>query len=141
MLLSWIFVSSYATIYFFVKKIHFFECLYFHEYDIRKSLYIFWLRRGSSIKYVWNWWGGGKIIQNANSCVKWDGVPRLMCTYALALSIFMFLAAYCLIMSCFICRNLTSPLFKKLCLSATVIFLQQDQFRRKLFYRKIIFAN
>ena len=53
MLLSWIFISSYTTIYFFVKKFYFFKCLCFSEYDIRMSLYVFWLRKGPSIKYVW----------------------------------------------------------------------------------------
>ena len=35
MLLSWIFIPFYTTIYFFRKEICFFKCLYFSEYDIR----------------------------------------------------------------------------------------------------------
>ena len=34
---------------------------------------------------------------------------------------------FCLIVPRFICRNLTLPLFKKVCSSETVIFLQWDQ--------------
>ena len=52
MLLSWMSVSSYTTIYFF-------ECLYCSEYDIRMSLYVYWLRKRPSIKYVCNWFGDG----------------------------------------------------------------------------------
>ena len=40
MLLSWMFISSYITIYFFVKKFIFFN-VYFSEYDIPMSLYVF----------------------------------------------------------------------------------------------------
>ena len=58
MLLSWMFISFYTTIYFSWRNL-FFECFYFSEYDIRMSLYIFWLRKGPSIKYVHNWWGDG----------------------------------------------------------------------------------
>ena len=59
MLLSWVFISSNTTIYFFRKEIYFSECLYFSENDIRMSLYLFWLRKGPSIKYLRNLWGGG----------------------------------------------------------------------------------
>ena len=58
MLLSWMFISSYTTIYFFVKENYFFECLYFNEYDIRMSLSVYCLRNGLSIKYVRNWQEG-----------------------------------------------------------------------------------
>ena len=37
--------------------------------------------------------GGGRLIQNAYSCVQVEGVSR-MCTHALALSLFMFLEAF-----------------------------------------------
>ena len=64
---------------FFCKEIYFFECLYFSKYDIRMSLYVFWLLKVSSIKYVRSWWG------NRYSCVRGEGVSRLVCTCALAL--------------------------------------------------------
>ena len=47
-LLPWMFVSYYTTIYFFVMKF-FFECLYFSEYDIRMFLFLLWLRNRPSI--------------------------------------------------------------------------------------------
>ena len=70
MLLSWIFISSCTTFYFFVKKF-IFSNVYNFVNTIFDSLYVFWLRKEQSIKY------------------------------------------FCLIVSCFICRNLTLPLFKK----------------------------
>ena len=63
------------------------------------SLYVFWLRKGLLIKYIRNCWGmvggkGGGGIQNAYSCVQWEGVSRLLCTYAPTLSLSMFLATF-----------------------------------------------
>ena len=52
MLLSWMSISSYTTIYFF-------ECLYCSEYDIRMFLYVYWLKKRPSIKYVCNWFEDG----------------------------------------------------------------------------------
>ena len=51
--------------------------------------------------------GMGGAIQNACSCVKGDGLSRVMCAYALTLSLFMhfYLIVYCL--------NFILPLFKK----------------------------
>ena len=73
----------------FCKEIYFFECLYFSEYDIRMPLYVFLVEKGASIKYVSNWreirgergGRGGRVTQNASSCVQGDGLTRLMCTY------------------------------------------------------------
>ena len=50
------FILSYTTVYFFVKKF-FFECLYFSEYGIRvfECSKVFWLRNRPSIKHVRNW--------------------------------------------------------------------------------------
>ena len=44
---------------FFCNEIYFLECLYFSECHIRMSLYVFWLKKGQTIKYVRNWWGKG----------------------------------------------------------------------------------
>ena len=41
---------------FFRKEIYLLECLYFSEYDIRMSLYVFWFKKRPSVKYVHNWW-------------------------------------------------------------------------------------
>ena len=85
MVVSWMFISSYTTIYISQRNL-FFECLYFSEYDIRMSLYVIWLRKVPSIKYLCNWWGGlGRVIQNAYFWVQEEGVSHLMCTYALHL--------------------------------------------------------
>ena len=50
MLLYWMFILSYATIYFFVKKL-FFQMFIF-QWIRYSSLYVFWLRKWQSIKYV-----------------------------------------------------------------------------------------
>ena len=41
------------------KKKSFFRMLSLSEYDIRMSLYLYWLRKGPLIKYVHNWLGDG----------------------------------------------------------------------------------
>ena len=89
------FLSYYTIIYFFVK-IFFFEYLYFSEYDIGMFLFVFCLRNRPSIKYVLNErnegrWGEGsfKMFTDVYSGI---GISRFMCTYTLALSLFMFLS-------------------------------------------------
>ena len=57
------------------------------------SLYVFWLRKRPSIKYVRNWWGDGGSSKMRTTAYRGRGVSRLMCTCALALSLLIFLAA------------------------------------------------
>ena len=45
---------SYETIAYFFVNNFFFECLYFSEYDIQISLFVFWSRNSPSIEYVRN---------------------------------------------------------------------------------------
>ena len=61
MLLSWMFISSYTTIYFFVNKKYFFEYLYFSEYDT-------WMSRGHLLSTYATWRGIVGVMQNA-TCV------------------------------------------------------------------------
>ena len=70
--------TCYTAIYFFVKKFIFFKCLYFSEYDIRISLYGFWLRKGSPITYVRNWWGMGSHPKSVQLCIGWGDVRSLV---------------------------------------------------------------
>ena len=59
------------------------------------SVYVFWLRKGLSIKYVGNWWGdAGGSYKIRTFAYSGKGVSRLICTYALTLSLVMFLAAF-----------------------------------------------
>ena len=74
----------------FRKEICLFECLYFSECDIRMSLYVFWLTKGPSTKYIHNCWDNGGYPK----CVHGEVLSRLMCAYGLTLSLFMFLAAF-----------------------------------------------
>ena len=79
-------------------------------------LYVFRVRKGPSTKYLRNWCGdGGRVIQNAYSYRQGGGgrLSRLMYTYGLALSVFMFWQHFCVILSCLICRNLTLPLLNQ----------------------------
>ena len=104
LLLPWMFISS---IYFFIK--FFFEYLYFSEYELRSR---------QSIRYLRNWGNEGghpKCVQvytgeegYHTSCVRTHLHYRFSC--------------FCLMVFCFICRNLTLPSFKK-GLSLMAIFL------------------
>ena len=85
------FISYYTAIYFFVKNF-FFECLYFSEYDNRMFLFVFWLKNRSSIKYVRNQGNGGESSKMFTDAYRGRGVSFFMCTYALTLSLFLFLS-------------------------------------------------
>ena len=127
----------------FRKEISFFKCLYFSEYHIQMSLYVSWLRKGPWIKCVRNWRRDGKVIQNVCNCVQGEGVSRLMCTYTLKLSLFIVLEAflsYYYYSSCFICRNLTIPFFKKRCIRQKLLFFTSE-ISFYLFLFKFFFAN
>ena len=68
---------------FFRKEIYFFECLYFSEYDIRMSLYIFWLsgwgreHQLSTYAAGVGMAGGWAVIQYVYSCVQEEEVSWL----------------------------------------------------------------
>ena len=92
-LLSWMFIPSYAVIYFFVKKF-IFSNVYVSVNTIFECLYSFLVEKGTINQVrtqLAGWWW---FIQNACSCVKEEGVSRLMCTYAFTLSLLMFLTAF-----------------------------------------------
>ena len=141
MLLSWMFISSY-TLHchsLFHKEIYFFECLYFSEYDIQMSLNVFGWEKGHQLSTDAT--GGemdgcrGRLVvrgmQNAYSCVQWEGLPCLMCTYAFTL-----FSCFWQHFFVFVLETESCLYSKKVCSSETVIFLQQDQF-----LSKAIFAN
>ena len=75
-LLPWMFISSYTTIYFFIKNF-FFKYLCFSQYDIRMFLFVFWLRNRPSLKYVRNWGNGGAHP----NCVQGEGVEKTVIRY------------------------------------------------------------
>ena len=141
MLLSCMFISSY-TLHchsLFRKEIYFFECLYFSEYDIQMSLNVFGWEKGHQLSTDAT--GGemdgcrGRLVvrgmQNAYSCVQWEGLPCLMCTYAFTL-----FSCFWQHFFVFVLETESYLYSKKVCSSETVIFLQQDQF-----LSKAIFAN
>ena len=96
MLPPWMFVSSYFTIYFFVKKF-FFEYLSFSEYNI----WMFFLRKLPSIKYVRNQGRCGRVIQNACSCVQGEAnvMPH---AYARAYTVFFHVFGSILVLWCLV---------------------------------------
>ena len=59
-LLSWMFISSYTPIYFFVKKFIFLN-VYISVYAMymRYAFICFLVEKGPPIKYVRSWWGNG----------------------------------------------------------------------------------
>ena len=107
------FISSNITINFFVMNlIFFFECLCFSEYETRMLLFVFWLTNRSSIKYVCNWGHGGGHPKCVQVRTGGGGVSSLMCTCALTCTysfhfLMMSWSKHCLMVSCFICRNLS----------------------------------
>ena len=93
------FVSYYTTIYFFIKKLIFFnvyvlvntvfECRYmFFGWDRGSQLSTYATGRGTD--------GHPKCVHRAHG----EGTSRLMCTHALTLSLFMFWQHFCLIVCC-----------------------------------------
>ena len=120
------FISSHTTIYFFVKKF-IFSNVYISVNAIFKYLYMFfgWKRGHQLSTYA----TGGEmgVVQNAYSCVQGEGLSRLLCIYILHYLLSCFGQHFCILLSCFISRNLPLP-----------IFLQWDQFlslwKKLLFY-------
>ena len=109
--LSWIFISSYTTIYFFVKKF----IVYISVNTIFECPYMFfsWEKSHPLSTYATDGWMG-RVIQNAYNCVQGRGGCHVSCvpTYLHSL-VSCFWQHFCLIVSCFICRNLTLSSFKK----------------------------
>ena len=155
MLFSWMLFSSYATIsfYFFIKKFtfsNFYIELSMYLNVFRMYLHIFWLRKGSWINWARNWWGdwggaGGVMIMYSKYIklhigVYRGGVSRLMCTYVRTHLHYLFSCFwhhFCLIVSCFICRNLLLSLLKKGVFASNGCFSPRNQ----VFLLKIIFAK
>ena len=102
------FISSYTTTYFFVKNF-FFEYIYFSEYDIRMFLFVFWFSNRPSIKYIRNWENRGGVNQNVYRCAQGEGYHAS----CLRTHLHYLFSCFCLVASCFICRNLTLPSFKR----------------------------
>ena len=88
-LLPWMLILSYINIYFLVNIV-FFECLYFSEYDIRMFLFAFWLRNRPFITYLRNRGNGGMSSKMCTGMYNGREVSRLICTYTLTLSLFIF---------------------------------------------------
>ena len=84
------FISSYITIHFFVKKL-IFSNVYFSECNIRMFLYVFYLKKEPSIKYVRNWWEMGVHLKCLQLCIGGKGVkPHVYVLAAFLLYIVLF---------------------------------------------------
>ena len=106
-LFSWMFISSGTTIYFFEKKF-IFSNVYVLVNTIFECLHMFF---GWEMVYQLSTYaigGGWEVIQNACSCVQGrDVTPHVyVCTYTIS-CFHVFSSFFCLIVSCFVCRNLT----------------------------------
>ena len=92
LLLNIYFILHYNV---FFRKLFFFECSYFSEYDIRMSFFVFWLRGRLFTKYLRNW-GNKGVIQNVCRCVQVErGIPPHV--YVRTCTIFSY---FCLMVSC-----------------------------------------
>ena len=76
-------------------------------------LFVFWLRNRPPIKYLRNWGIGGGWGVGHPKCLQvhtgGEGYPA-SCVRTYLRYLF---SCFCLMVSCFICRNSTSPSFKK----------------------------
>ena len=129
MLVSWMFISCYTTIYFFVKKFSF-SNVYNSVNTIFECPYMFFgWKRGHYLSTYATGEGMGRVIQNEYKCLQ-GGRGRHVSSVRTHLHYLVscFWQHFCLIVSYFICRNLTYLYSKKKCLSKTVIFLQKDEF-------------
>ena len=70
-------------------------------------LFVFWLRGRPSIKYLHNWGNEGAHPKGAHSRGE-DYHASCVSTH-----LYHLFSCFCLVLSCFICRNLTLPSFKK----------------------------
>ena len=109
-LLPWIFILSYTTIYFFINNFFFFECLCFSEYAIRMFLFVFWSKNRPSIKYLRIWGNGGESHSKCVQVRRGGEGYHVSCVRMHLRDLF---SCFYFMVSCFICRNLTLPLFKK----------------------------
>ena len=109
------FISSYTTIYFFVKKF-IFSKVYISVNKILECLYMFlWVRKGPSLSTyaTGNWWGMGGSSEMRSAAYRKKGC-HAPCVHTHLHYLFSCIWQYfCHIVSCFICRYLTLPLFKK----------------------------
>ena len=119
MLLSWMFISSYTTILSALLNVYFilhYHFIFFSGYDIRMSLYDFWLINGPSIKYVHNW--------REVSSKMWTVAYRGRRCHVRTCTVSFHFLALSYIVTCFICRNLTLTFFvKKGCVLQKPLFL------------------
>ena len=101
------FISFYTTIYFFVKKINFSNG-YISVSTLFECLYMFF---GSERGHQLSTYATGGGMETHPKCVHvFSCLFFFSCFFFQCL--FMFLQHFCLIVSCFICRNLTLSLFK-----------------------------
>ena len=120
----------FCPIYFFTKKFIFFnDYISVNLINIRMSLYVFWLRNGPSIKHVLNWWSDGEGLSKMRTAAyKGKVVPLLMCTYALTLSLFMFLAIhlFCSALFYLYLQKFNLTFIKKRCVRQKRLFFSNE---------------
>ena len=80
---------------------------------LRMSLYVFWLRKGPSIKYVRNCLEDGLSSKMCKAAYRGRGCHALCVRTHLHYLLSCFWQHFYLIVFRFICRNLTLPFFKK----------------------------
>ena len=87
-----------------------FGALYLSKYDILMFLFVFWLRNRPSIKYLRNWGNGG---EGHPECVQVRTEGEGCHASCIRTHLHYLFSYFCLMVFCFICRNLTLPSFIK----------------------------
>ena len=105
-LLPGMFISYYNIIYFFTKNF-FFECLQFSEYDIRSS----YLSFGWKIDHPLSTYVTRGIEGGHSKCLQMRTGGEGYNASCLRAHLHYLFSCFCLMVSCFICRNLTLPSF------------------------------
>ena len=116
MLLSWIFVSSHIAIFFLVKENKFssFSNVYISVNTIFKCLYMFFgWEKGHQLSTYATIEGMGWSSKMQTAVYRESGCHALSVPTHLHYIFSCFWKHFCLIVCCFICINLTLPLFKE----------------------------
>ena len=134
-------ISSYTTICFLVKIFFFFfESLYFSEYNIRMIIFFFAWEIGHPL----NMYATGEMEGSHQKCVQLrTGGEEYHALFTHTHLHYLF-SCFCLIVSCFICKNWTLISFKKGVFVRDNIFANEISFcchEISFFYLKLVFRT
>ena len=114
--------------------------MFIFRYDIRMFLFVFWLRKRPFIKCIRNQGNGGGSCKMCTCTCRGEGY------YAscVRMHLHYLISCFCLMVSCFVCRNLTLASFKKGVCQKWLLFSNEINFycnEISFFYFKLFFRN